>query len=109
MNYAGASGAIVQALQAQGVDGIVAAGTGNGTLNSELQHALRKAQAEGVRVVRATRCANGRVLAHPGDLLPDSQGLSPVKARIALMLELFATGLSQGKNGPLGGHAKRGG
>lgn len=102
-NYVGASGAIVQALQAQGVDGIVAAGTGNGTLNSGLEDSLRQAQAEGVRVVRATRCANGRVLAHSKDVLPDSQGLSPVKARIALMLELFAAGLSESKNGPFGG------
>jgi len=94
MNHAGAGGAIVQALVAQGVDGIVAAGTGNGTLHHALEASLLQAQARGIRVVRATRCANGRVLpkaadAAPGEL-PDSQGLSPVKARIALMLDLLA-------------------
>jgi hypothetical protein len=36
--------------------------------------------------VRATRCANGWVLATPTDLIADSQGLSPVKARVALLL-----------------------
>ena len=91
MNYADASGSLVDVLVAQGVQGLVAACTGNGTLHHDLEAALMRAQAEGVRVVRATRCVNGRVLPKPGDLLPDSHGLSPVKARVALMLELLAT------------------
>ena len=91
MNYADASGSLVDWLVAQGVQGLVAACTGNGTLHHDLEAALMRAQAEGVRVVRATRCVNGRVLPKPGDLLPDSHGLSPVKARVALMLELLAT------------------
>ncbi|WP_309682721.1 asparaginase [Polaromonas sp.] len=90
MNYAGASGAMVEALQAQGVRGLVVATTGNGTLHHALEAALLKAQAAGVRVVRATRCLNGQVLAKPGDAIPDSQGLSPVKARVALMLDLLS-------------------
>lgn len=91
INHAGATGAVVQALVAQGVDGIVAAGTGNGTLSDALQAALLQARAQGVAVWRATRCARGEVLPHAGDLLPDSGGLSPVKARIALMLALLST------------------
>ena len=89
MNYAGASGLLVDALVAQGVRGLVVACTGNGTLHHDLEATLLQAQAGGVRVVRATRCVNGRVLPKPGDLLPDSHGLSPVKARVALMLELL--------------------
>ena len=90
MNYAGASGLLVDALVAQGVQGLVVACTGNGTLHHDLEAALLQAQAGGVRVVRATRCVNGRVLPKPGDLLPDSRGLSPVKTRVALVLELLA-------------------
>jgi L-asparaginase len=90
MNHAGAGGAIVQALQAQGVQGLVVAGTGNGSLHHELEAALLKAQAAGVKVVRASRCLNGRVLPTPADQIPDSEGLSPVKARIRLILQLLA-------------------
>ena len=74
---------------AQGVAGLVVAGTGNGTIHYALQAALLEAQEAGVRVVRATRCLNGRVLALPGDDIPDSKGLSAVKARVALMLDLL--------------------
>ena len=90
MNYAGAGAAVVEALVAQGVDGLVAAATGNGTLHHELEAALVAAQGRGVKVVRSTRCAQGRVLSPAGAGLPDSAGLSPVKARIALMLDLLA-------------------
>jgi len=90
MNHAGAGGAIVQALQAQGVQGLVVAGTGNGSLHHELQAALLRAQADGVRVIRASRCAAGRVLPTPADAIPDSEGLSPVKARVSLILQLLA-------------------
>ena len=96
-SYAGATGATVRALCAapggadQPLRGIVVAGTGNGTIHEGLESALRDAQTQGVRVVRATRCAYGSVVvgAAQGDF-PDSQGLSPVKARIALMLELMS-------------------
>lgn len=97
MNYAGASGAIVDALLSQGgapgsaapVRGLVVAATGNGTVHHDLEAALLRAQAAGVKVLIATRCASGRVLPTPGSTFPDSQGLSPVKARVALMLALM--------------------
>ncbi|WHZ11805.1 MAG: L-asparaginase [Burkholderiaceae bacterium] len=89
MSYAGADGAVVEALLAQGVQGLVVAGTGNGTLHHDLASALLAAQRQGVRVLRASRCANGRVLGQPSDEIPDSRGLSPVKARVALLLELL--------------------
>jgi L-asparaginase len=92
MNYAGASGAVVDALLAQGVQGLVVAGTGNGTLHYALEAALLKARAAGVLVLRSTRCLNGRVLPKPGDSIPDSEGLTPVKARVALMLRLLGWG-----------------
>ncbi|OOG39781.1 asparaginase [Polaromonas sp. A23] len=89
MNYAGAGAAVTSALVADGVQGLVVAATGNGTLHHELEAALQLAQAAGVRVVRATRCFEGRVIPGAGDLLPDSQGLTPVKARVDLMLQLM--------------------
>jgi L-asparaginase len=70
--------------------GIVVAGTGNGSVNQPLEAALAEAQAGGVRVVRTTRCARGTVLPRPGHPLPEISGLSPVKARLALVLELLA-------------------
>ncbi|MBS0317657.1 MAG: asparaginase [Proteobacteria bacterium] len=89
LNYAGADGAVVEALLARGVEGLVVAGTGNGTLHHDLEAALLAAQRQGVRVLRASRCAMGRVLGQSGDDIPDSRGLSAVKARVELLLELL--------------------
>jgi L-asparaginase len=96
-SYAGATGATVRALcadskgTAQAVRGIVVAGTGNGTIHRDLEAALREAQAQGVQIVRGTRCAYGSVVTGGADgNFTHSDGLSPVKARIALMLDLLA-------------------
>ncbi len=89
-SHAGADGAVVEALLARGVDGLVVAATGNGSVHADLEAALVRAQAGGVKVVRASRCAQGRVQDTPHDRLPHAGGLSPVKARIALLLELLA-------------------
>lgn len=90
LSYAGANGLLVDALVAQGVQGLVVAATGNGTVHADLQAALLRASAAGVAVRRATRCAFGRVLPTAADALADSAGLQPLKARIALMLQLLA-------------------
>lgn len=95
MSYAGANGRVVNGLVAQGVRGLVVAGTGNGSLHADLERALLAAQDAGVRIVRASRCAQGRVLVKPGDRLADAEGLTPVKARIALMLDLMREDLSR--------------
>lgn len=95
MSHAGASGAVVEALMqpvggdAEPLQGLVLAATGNGTVHHALEAAALKAQDAGVAVVRATRCANGRILPKAGDALRDAGALTPVKARIALMLELL--------------------
>ena len=97
MSYAGANGVLVDALvapvigqrDAEPVRGLVMAATGNGTVHRDLEAALIRAQAAGVKVVLATRCPLGRVLPVVGSPFPDSQGLSPVKARVALMLALL--------------------
>ncbi len=90
LSHAGAGGAMVRALVADGVQGLVLAGTGNGTLHHELEAAARQAQAGGAAVLRCTRCALGHVLAGgQTGALPHAGALTPVKARIALMLELM--------------------
>jgi L-asparaginase len=89
-NYAGVSGAVVRALlrsAGQPVRGIVAAGTGNGTLASDLHAALLEAQSQGVQVLRASRCAWGGVSATANDVLPCT-ALSAVKARVSMVLQL---------------------
>lgn len=91
MNHVGANGAVVDAMIGLGVKGIVVAGTGNGTIHQSLESALLRAKNKGVTIIRSTRCANGRVLPVPGSLFLDSVGLSPVKARIALILRLLTT------------------
>lgn len=89
LNHAGADGRLVKALLAAGVDGIVAAGTGNGTLSAALDAALREAEGCGVKVLRSTRCDAGPVMDLAG-LLPSAGALSPVKARVELLLDLLA-------------------
>lgn len=95
-SHADADGAVVRALLLAGEadpslrpDGIVVAATGNGTVHRALAQALAMAMAQGVRVVRATRCARGRVIPDLANPVPDSAGLSPVKARLALALALL--------------------
>ena len=77
LSHASARGGQVDALVSAGVQGIVAAGTGNGTLHHALEAALLRAQDA------------GSVIGRPAHGLPLADGLSPVKERISLMLELM--------------------
>lgn len=95
LSHAAADGLMVRCLLEHGLNsspsplqGIVVAGTGNGTVHRALQGVLEGAMAAGVRVVRSTRCARGQVSADKTGI-PDSDGLSPLKARLALMLDLL--------------------
>ncbi len=88
---AGADGALVEALCALGAGGLVAACTGNGTLAAPLEAALLKAQAGGVAVLRANRIGRG-ALVEPDDAapaLPSAGALTPVQARVELLLQLL--------------------
>ncbi|WP_370690390.1 asparaginase [Hydrogenophaga sp.] len=95
LSHAAADGLMVRCLLDHGLNqspaplqGIVVAGTGNGTIHRSLLSALEDAMAAGVRVVRSTRCARGWVSTDPTGI-PDSDGLPPLKARLALMLNLL--------------------
>jgi len=96
-SHAGADGRAVDALLAQGVQGLVVAATGNGTLHHALEAALRRALQAGVPVWMGTRCAEGQlVLASEGPQgaldapAPRPVDLPPLKARISLQLALLA-------------------
>ena len=99
VNAVGIGGAVVRALCTTPpapdvqVRGIVVAGTGNGTINRDLEAAITQAREQGIRVVITTRCASGQLVGARGAVVSDAEylGLSVVKARIALMLELLQT------------------
>lgn len=77
-----------------GVQGLVVAGTGNGTVHEALAAALREARATGVALLRATRCIGGAIVdAASGGAAgecPSAGSLTPAQARVELMLQLLA-------------------
>lgn len=77
-------------LAAGGLHGLIAAGTGNGSLSKSLTQALLACQAEGVEIRRVSRCLGGPLLPLPHEDFLAESGLSSVKARIKLTLELLA-------------------
>ena len=87
-SHAGANARLLDLLVADGAQGVVIAATGNGTLHVTLEQALARAESAGVRVLRATRCAQGRIVSAPAAPFADAGDLSPVKARVSLMLAL---------------------
>lgn len=87
-SHAGARGGLIDALVASGTQGIVIAGTGNGTVHEALAQAAQRARAAGVTVVRASRCLGSGVFGAPADALPSYAALTPWQARIELMLDL---------------------
>lgn len=95
ISHAASDGRLVQALLDAGAGGILVAGCGNGNVHVQLEQALRQAQAQGVPVWRSTRCLMGSVVSGPssaGEDAPPSlptTSLSPVKARVELMLCLM--------------------
>ncbi len=112
VSHAGAVSATVEALigytdpNTPPLRGLVVAGTGNGTIHQSWLPALERACQSGVVVWRSSRCSTGQIVmpASTADepslelqsgsisasvpVLP-STSLSPVKARIALMLALM--------------------
>lgn len=91
LSHAGASAATVDALVASGVQGLVVAATGNGTIHQALIPALERAETAGVAVLVSTRCVWGELVSMPNEppRWPWAPGLSPVKARISLLLQLL--------------------
>jgi L-asparaginase len=91
--YAGASRLGIDAFVKAGVDGLVIAATGAGSLSRPFESGIAEAVEHGVVVVRASRVGAGHVLrngAAPDDALGTiaAEMLAPTKARVLLMLAL---------------------
>ena len=94
LSYAGADGAVIDALVAAGAKGIVAATLAPGSSTPAEFESLCAAAEKGVVIAQSTRAGSGRVAdlptkRAPGAVLADN--LTPQKARILLMLALSKT------------------
>jgi L-asparaginase len=89
-SHAGADGRVVELLLEAGVQGLVVACTGNGTVHHDLMAALMRAQQRGVAVLRALRQGAGVIVPGGHDTLPAAGGLTPAQARVELLLRLLA-------------------
>jgi len=87
-SHAGARGALLRAAVAAGAQAVVLAGTGNGSVHKDLLAAAHEAIAQGVRVLRASRCQLGGVVGESRSGLPSAGELTAVQARVRLLLEL---------------------
>lgn len=92
--YAGADGAMIEAAVAQGAEGIVIAGFPTGSGTPVMDETILRIAAKGIPVVMTNRGGMGRVTdTRPREKRPLVFGdnLTPVKARILLMLALTTT------------------
>lgn len=92
--YQGADGLLVDCLVERGVEGIVIASVGGGSLTPGIEKAAARAVQRGIAVVISSRVGHGRVLLTParqalGVIAGDN--LNPQKARVLLMLALATT------------------
>lgn len=87
-SHAGARGSLLRAAVAAGAQGVVLAGTGNGSVHKDLVAAAQEAIAQGVRVLRASRCQLGAVVGESQSGLPSAGELTAPQARVRLLLDL---------------------
>lgn len=83
-----------EAAIAAGVQGIIIAGSGNGSLSPQAVKGARLAKKKQLVCVRASRTGSGLVSSSPGDArrgLIAATALNPLKARVLLMLALTHT------------------
>ena len=85
-SHAGADARSLEAWRAAGLQGLVLACTGNGTVNRALEAPVRALKQAGVPVWRTTRCAQGRIVGAEDE---PAAALSPWAARVELMLSLL--------------------
>lgn len=94
--YSGNTPTLLNAAISEGAKGIVYAGTGNGSIPTQLESAAIAASKNGIIITRSSRGGAGRVVRN-GEEKDDENGfivadnLTPQKARILLMLGLTVT------------------
>ena len=94
--YANVTRVAIDAFISSGAQGIIYAGTGNGSLTGEVTKALCDARKKGIIIVRSSRVGSGLV-ARNGEVNDDefdfivSNTLNPQKARVLLLLALTQT------------------
>ena len=96
-HHAGSEAWEIEALVKAGVQGIVVASTGNGTISETWRSALLKAQSQGIQLCWTTRCAQGHPTQVPegfasiasNRLAADWGDSTPAKARVRLQLSLL--------------------
>ena len=95
MFYQGASSDLLQASVEAGAKGIIVAVAGADLTGGSLSSGITFAERQGVVVVAATRTGSGRIAALSGNRLREGmiggEDLTPLKARILLMLALTKT------------------
>ncbi len=92
--YAGSDELLINAVRANGSDGLVLAGFGGGSFPPRAIEAAAQAVSEGMPIVLASRSIAGRVVMTPRKEEQQfivSDNLQPQKARILLMLALTVT------------------
>ena len=90
MNHVQSDPKVVDLLVNAGVHGLVVAGTGNGSVSTTLKAALKRAESSGVQVRLSSRCNQGPVIVTDSHAFPVLAGLSPVKTRVALVLDILS-------------------
>lgn len=98
MVYQGATGDIIKSMADQGAKGIVIASAGAGAVSGTQFEGIQYATGKGVFVVTSTRTGSGRIAARRRPGAPTqpvfqiaAEDLTPLKARILLMLALTKT------------------
>lgn len=93
--HADDDGVFIDAAVRAGVQGIIYAGTGNGSVHKNAEAALARATAKGIVVIRSSRVGNGTVIDAEQSYLDahflNGDSLSPQKARVLLSLALTKT------------------
>ena len=88
-SHAGVDPRQIDAWVSAGVQGLVVAGTGNGTLHTALLSALQTAEKAGVALRLCTRCAHGPIVGENTAIACAPRELNAFKARVSLMLDLM--------------------